>query len=464
MTARKQPKTDLLDPVGQKIERDAAVQNVINIDFADSNGAIRQINGMNKGPGRVMSGAGSNVMAWWEILKIPTARLHDTPYGSPDTVDIHCVFPDFRADPDDPASYNFKRTDKYIKAIIDVGTQVIYRLGESIDNSEDKCYIDPPADNKKWAQICLGIIRHYNEGWAGGFRYGIKYWEIWNEPEQSGMWSGTHQQYCDLYGAAAQAIKKHDPSLKVGGPGSSGSAPLQKLLLGYCRDNNLPLDFYSTHCYASTPLTMRNGAVRQIQQLREFGFAKAEYHLNEWHYFKGDWAQLQDPFYAQSVFEQANGPVGAAYVASSLIMLQDTETAMTNYYHGSWCGGFALFNEFRIPHKTYYAFLAFAWLLAMPERISCHVQGYQVEAMGGIDREAGKGILLISNLNDIEHERMAVNLKHCPFKGAVSYEVYAVDENHNLDLVLRRRLSSERSFFAVDCPASSIRVIKFFWQ
>src|SRR5262245_10791984 len=72
------------------------------------------------------------------------------------------------------------------------------------------------------------IIRHYNEGWAGGAHHGIRYWEIWNEPEnRPSMWSGSDQDYFRLYRIAARAIKKHNPQLKVGGPAVGYSGELR---------------------------------------------------------------------------------------------------------------------------------------------------------------------------------------------------------------------------------------------
>ena len=29
----------------------------------------------------------------------------------------------------------------------------------------------------------MNVIKHYNSGWANGYHYNIKYWEIWNEPD-----------------------------------------------------------------------------------------------------------------------------------------------------------------------------------------------------------------------------------------------------------------------------------------
>ena len=122
------------------------------------------------------------------------------------------VFPNPNADPALPESYDFRLTDEYIEAVRKTGAEPIYRLGESIEHTSVKRYVHPPADMEKWAAVCLGIIRHYNEGWADGFHHNIRYWEIWNEPENRPvMWSGTDDDYLRLYRIAATAIKKRVP-------------------------------------------------------------------------------------------------------------------------------------------------------------------------------------------------------------------------------------------------------------
>jgi xylan 1,4-beta-xylosidase len=88
-----------------------------------------------------------------------------------------------------------------------------------------KHHVHPPKDVERWAETCMGIIRHYNEGWAHGTRHGIQYWEIWNEPEnRPAMWSGSDADYFRLYAATVTRIKASFPALKVGGPfrGCSG--------------------------------------------------------------------------------------------------------------------------------------------------------------------------------------------------------------------------------------------------
>jgi xylan 1,4-beta-xylosidase len=158
----------------------AAVKTV-EVDFGRITGRMKPRHGVNNGPKTYAFHY--NMSKYFVEAGIPYARLHDTeyPYGSGHFVDIPCIFRDFNADPDNPASYDFALTDEYIKAIHTVGTKVFYRLGVSIEHAARKYEIFPPKDYGQWARICAGIIRHYNEGWAGGFHYGIEYWEIWNE-------------------------------------------------------------------------------------------------------------------------------------------------------------------------------------------------------------------------------------------------------------------------------------------
>src|SRR5205807_9379097 len=63
----------------------------------------------------------------------------------------------------------------------------------------------------KYAAIARHIVMHYNRGWAKGFHYHIRYWEIWNEPDLGKVfWAGTAQQYYELYAKLARAVKSAD--------------------------------------------------------------------------------------------------------------------------------------------------------------------------------------------------------------------------------------------------------------
>jgi beta-xylosidase len=199
----------------------------------------------------------------------PFVRLHDVPlaYAAPYAVDISAVFPCPDADENDPRYYTFAKTDAVIGAIVKNGAQVIYRLGQSIEH-RDKFHVNPPKDVEKWARVCVNIVRHYNEGWAGGFQYGIQRWEIWNEPDITPCWTGTREQFFDLYVAAAKALKAHDPSLKIGGPGiTSPYSGMAEPFLACCRERKAPLDFFSWHCYAVAPDDVARTAVKARDEL-----------------------------------------------------------------------------------------------------------------------------------------------------------------------------------------------------
>src|SRR6516164_1813927 len=137
----------------------------LEVDFGSASGAIRPLNGVNGGP--LMMNGWLDLSATYKELAFPLTRLHDCPYAVPETVDVHSIFPIFDADPLDPNNYRFAMTDDYIQAILDTGSQVVYRLGESIEHYTRRRYhVHPPKDFAKWAQVCVNIVRHYNQGWA----------------------------------------------------------------------------------------------------------------------------------------------------------------------------------------------------------------------------------------------------------------------------------------------------------
>ena len=174
----------------------------------------------------------SRIARWLTPAGIPFSRLHDVGgcFGNNLFVDIPNIFRDFDADPADPASYDFTFTDLLMKALTDAGVEPFFRLGVTIENyARFKAYrIHPPKDFSKWADICAGVVRHYNEGWADGFHYNIRYWEIWNEPENhvdpklNEMWTGTAEQYYALYDVTAKRLKEEFPDIRVGGYASCG--------------------------------------------------------------------------------------------------------------------------------------------------------------------------------------------------------------------------------------------------
>ncbi|WP_276353744.1 GH39 family glycosyl hydrolase [Cohnella caldifontis] len=370
-------------------------------------GTIKPIHGVNNGP--VTYGSLVDVSDYYAAAAVPLVRLHDPNWPHPREVDIHIVFPDFDKDPADPASYDFSQTDEYLRTVVATGARVVYRLGESIEHTATKYFVHPPKDYEKWARICIGIIRHYNQGWANGFYYNIEYWEIWNEPDYSvRMWSGTHEQYYRLYETASLAIKRFDPSLKVGGPAvANPNSDFVPEFLEHCRSRQLPLDFFSWHTYTGDPLKIARNARHIRSLLDRYGYGKTESHLNEWNYMTGDFATIWNKgneFIRKQVFDRQKSHEGAAFVAQVLSFLQDLPVDQANYYDGQptalFCG---LFDYHGVPQKTYHAVQAFEHLRQHGSRIGCEITGESEGLSCLAARDAdGRVAALISNFDGSE--------------------------------------------------------------
>lgn len=342
-------------------------------------GRVKEINGITNGP--ISMGGFFNMSEQYKDLGFPFVRLHDTDYPYPQQIDIPQIFRNFDADPYDPENYDFILTDQYITAIVETGAKIIYRLGTSIEHMKQKRFIFPPKDFEKWAIVCEHIIAHYNEGWASGFEYGIKYWEIWNEPEdwygrRRLMWIGTAEEYYRLYDVATKHLKKRfGDRIKVGGYACTNlrgfkedATDYYKYLLGYyhdflayIREHKSPLDFFSFHNYSDIPELTLECADYARRTLDEAGFDGAELVLDEWNSDFGSIAQ----------YRKMTDMWGATYVGKMLIGLQRSPIDIATYYDGqptmSFCG---LFARDRAILKPYYTFRFFRYL----RELGCEVE------------------------------------------------------------------------------------------
>lgn len=415
----------------------------LRVDFAVTNGLVRPLHGLNKGP--LAAGGLIDVSAALQVLAIPSARLHDCHWPNPDVVDLHAVFPDFKADPSRAANYDFALTDEYVSATRQTGAEIVYRLGESIEHTTIRRFVHPPADPAHWAEICLGVVRHYNEGWANGFHHGIRYWEIWNEPEnRPAMWSGTDEDYFRLYQVTARALKQRHPELKVGGPavGASGQfvdgvfqpTAFATNFLARCRRDAVPLDFFSWHCYTAdaTEPGRRARAIRQL--LDAHGFSAAESHLNEWNYLPGNsWSPLArtaTPESRQRHYGEMAGAAGAAFITAVLLDLQDAPVDVSNLFHGE-LGGFGLFNEHGVPQKNYHALRAFRELLRTPQRVEVRgAEPGQLFAVAGLNAARTEAGILIARMVPAATAPRLEAL-HLPWAGTTTVETHLVDQEHD---------------------------------
>ncbi len=418
----------------------------IVVDCARTNGTIRALHGGNGGP--IAHGGTLDFSAQFRELRPPLVRLHDCEWPHPTVVDIHTLFPDPAADPAVAESYDFRRTDDYLRAIVEKGAGIVYRLGESIEHTPTKYFVHPPADPERWAAICVGIVRHYNEGWAEGHAYGIRYWEIWNEPENKpAMWTGSDEQYFQLYAATARALKARWPDLKVGGPslGYTGTVrgeafePGEYLVkfLAFCREQRLPLDFFSWHLYTDDPreCVVRARGIRDV--LDQSGFVDTEMHFNEWNYLPdGSWEPLMPPGQGAErarFFERMHGAEGAAFTAAVLANLQDTRVEVANYYSFAH-HGFGCFDEAGVALKPYYALLAFRRLVETPLRLeaTCDAGG-GLAVLAGTHAGSTEVRVLVAR-TDGQDTPLRLRVENLPWAAGTRYEWAVVDAGRNLEV------------------------------
>jgi hypothetical protein len=448
------------------------------VDFAKSLGKIRAIHGVNNGP--LMWGYADDVNKYHADAQFPSTRLHDSHWPSPDVVDVPVIFPIFDADADDPKNYCFTKTDAYLAAIVKNSSRITYRLGTSIENRlrniiKPGVNNHPPKDYAKWAKICINIIRHYNEGWANGYHYNIKYFEIWNEPDGIGTWTGTMQQYFELYAVAAKAIKAHDPSLKVGGPVMGGPIPFDtEPFLTYCRDHKLPLDFYAWHYYTDSPSELARVARLVPVFLKKYGFPEAESHLTEWHYIMppglpdvgpvegiGD-PQPQKVAAIQKYFTDMRGPRGAAFTATALMLLQDTPLDMANFYAAD-TNPWSMFNELGIPGRVYYTFVAFNQLTKTPNRVACDGKSLaesKITMCAGLSDDRKTASILVSNFKAAPC-KVAICLQNLPLPQPVQAETFAVDASHEFASIGKTTVKSDGSTLTLDLPDNAVYFVRF---
>jgi xylan 1,4-beta-xylosidase len=165
--------------------------------------------------------------------------------------------------------HDFTGIDRIYDHVLGLGLRPIVELSfmpRDLASDPDKTVFDyraivsPPKDWDRWSGLVSDLTDHLVE------RYGrdeVRTWgfEVWNEANLEGFWSGTKEEYFRLYEASAAAVKAVDGALPVGGPASAAGAWVDDMLEAAAQ-SGAPLDFLSTHTYGNAPLDLRPIAAR----------------------------------------------------------------------------------------------------------------------------------------------------------------------------------------------------------
>jgi len=414
---------------------------ILKFDTEIKGGTFKPLNATNGGPCHKRHSKTqyrSNFETYKEA-RIPYSRNHDSAllsvYGGPFCHDVTRIFPNFDADVNDPASYDFACTDESVLVNLDAGTKTFFRLGQSIEHQIKKHDTLPPKDFKKWAVICEHIIRHYNEGWADGFKLDFDYWEIWNEPDlvaddhpNKKTWGGTKAQFFDLYEIAAKHLKECFPDLKIGGPALAWNEEWADDFLKEMKKRNVPIDFFSWHVYNPYPRRIMIKGDRIRKMLDNSGYKDAESILNEWNYLAG-WTDMYIPS-----IETIHSMKGAAFAMACMSAAQKSSIDMLMYYDTRPSIFNGAFDYYTLrPLKAYYALKWYGMFYDMCNEIRCEETDEDIYTLCGTDKE-NKILCTVTYYTNAENEAESKEVK-LDFKREGKYEIYLLDENHDEKLI-----------------------------
>ncbi len=178
-------------------------------------------------------------------------------------VRFHAIFHDevglYDEDSQGRSTYNFSYVDQIYDGLLATGVKPFVELSfmpqrlaahNMLHVFWYKPNVSPPKDWDKWDGLITAFTKHLID------RYGIDevaQWsfEVWNEPNLD-FWGGEPKQstYWELYDHTARAIKSVNPRLRIGGPATAQAAWVDAFIK-HCVENNIPMDFASTHVYGN---------------------------------------------------------------------------------------------------------------------------------------------------------------------------------------------------------------------
>jgi xylan 1,4-beta-xylosidase len=276
-------------------------ERVINIDFRMEKGPLNTMFRECVGAGRANEG----LRADWQQQLAYVKKECGFRY-----IRMHGLLTDdmgvYKEDKNGKPEYNYMYIDVLFDFLQSIGMKPFVELGfmPSALASGDKTIfwwkgnVTPPKDYEKWGALIRNLTEHFTE------RYGadeVKTWyfEVWNEPNLSpGFWSGTREEYFNLYKYSVNAIKSVSSAYRVGGPGTAGAA-WEPELIDFCTKNNLPLDFISTHSYGvkqgyldeygnsgtvldKNPMSVSGDVLQSRKEISNSSKPNLELHYTEW--------------------------------------------------------------------------------------------------------------------------------------------------------------------------------------
>jgi len=164
--------------------------------------------------------------------------------------------------------WNFELLDRYVSLAEEHKTEVLLPLGlspqwASARPLESSVYQSgnaaEPQDSVDWQNYVIAVVTRY-KGRIGAY-------EIWNEPNNKGFWTGDTQQMVSLTQEASEIIHRIDPAAQVVSPAATANSGVAWLAQFLNLGGGKYVDVIAYHFYVSPqpPEAM----VPLIQQVRQ---------------------------------------------------------------------------------------------------------------------------------------------------------------------------------------------------
>ena len=147
-------------------------------------------------------------------------------------------------------TYDWSKFDAYLAAITAAGMRPIMELSfMPTDLARTGSDRDPPSDLDVYRGLIQAVVQHSVDLY-GAEDVGRWYWEVWNEPNYAGFWTGTMEDYFALYDAAAAGATAVLPDILIGGPATTaGSTTQMSDFLAHAKIAGSSVRFLSSHAY-----------------------------------------------------------------------------------------------------------------------------------------------------------------------------------------------------------------------
>ncbi len=276
-------------------------------------------------------------------------------------------------------------------------------------------FMDPPTNFDTWALI----NERFAKEWKGK-NYDNSYVEVWNEPDlKDGFFTGTVDDYLDIYEAAAPAVRNGFADIKVGGPAGAFNWWHQPLV-ERVKSKDLPLDFLSGHAYGPDYAWQLDGMRSALNSL---GRNEAEMLLTEY-----------SPYAAADY--QADGPVERAEAAMTFFNALPGMLDCPDLTYVNWAQyidpGFFVGDKLGLIDRDSGArkalFNAFRLYGMMPaDRRSLTINSQTIKGMASASDDCLTAV--VWNTASAERQ-LSFSIDNIPFSTG-TLEVYHIDQEHN---------------------------------